>query len=86
MGKVIEMPTREVPVRWYIDISAGKEFIRCRYVEAGESVIRDVAHWRVVVEANTIDRLCVLLKKAEVELAKSKAARRQKGRQTYEAL
>ena len=30
-------------------------------------------HWSVAVEAPTVDRLCVLLKKAEMELKESMA-------------
>lgn len=72
MGKVIDLPVKEIPVSWTISVNGHEDFIMCRYKDAPGSVIG--AHWGIYIETATIDRLPVMFEKAKAELAKSKAA------------
>lgn len=74
MSNVIDLTVREPKVIWFIDIGE-KEFFGCQYREEGMTRICREPHWSVVVNAPTVDRLCVMLKKAEKQLAKEKAIR-----------
>ena len=69
MGKIIDMTAREAPVRWVIEVGDCEDYFHCRYI--GESI--SGAHWRVFIQASTIDRVQGLLEKAKEQLNRSKA-------------
>lgn len=74
MNKVIDLASHRPKVVWFIDIG-DQEICGCQYREAGMTRICMEPHWSVVVEAPTVDRLCVMLKKAETKLAKKMEAK-----------
>ena len=80
MGKIIDLPTREVPATWTIEVGGCEDYFHCRYIGEDKSIMG--AHWRVYIQAATMDSLRSLLKKAEAELAKNKAAMRTRKRLT----
>lgn len=79
MGDVIELPVSKSNVRWLIDIIDGGERCDCQYRDTGSAKVGKEPYWCVIVEAPTIDRLCVLLKKAEKELKENMAIMRTSG-------
>lgn len=79
-GKVITLPAREVPVRWYLDVCE-EEGAWCNYRGENESFIHKEAHWSVVVQGRTIERLQELIEKAKEQLAREKAVRAAADRQ-----
>ena len=79
MGNIIVLPESRTSVVWFIDITEERECCGCEYREKGMTRICPEPHWSVVVEAPTVDRLCVLLKKAEMELKESMAIMRTSG-------
>lgn len=80
MGKIIEIVAQKPRVVWFIDICENRDHYGVQYREAGASRINPEPHWSVCVEAPTVDRLCIMLKKAEEELRKNAAAMRTRKR------
>lgn len=74
IGKAIDQTIGAPEIIWAIDFGK-KEFFECEYRQTSASRIRKTPYWFVVVEAPTVDRLYIMLKKAEAELAKNIAVK-----------